>query len=88
MIDQKIAMESLAMDLKRVALGLQRGSFGMAKRFKVEALQREAELDTGPVSPYLRLLLDKSKAVLESDDERVAEDALMYSVLFQNLAQK
>lgn len=39
--DQKIIIESLAMDLKRIAIGLHRGSLKMANRFKDEALKRE-----------------------------------------------
>lgn len=87
-MDQKIIIESLAMDLKRVAMGLQRGSFVMANRFKKEALAREKELENQNLSEYLKKLVVNSKKVLISDNERVAEDALMYSVLFQNFAQK
>ncbi|MDO8570329.1 MAG: hypothetical protein Q7R97_01980 [Candidatus Daviesbacteria bacterium] len=42
---QKLIVESLAMDLKRVALGLYRGSNIMADRFKEEALKRSQELE-------------------------------------------
>ena len=87
-MNQKIIIESLAMDLKRVALGLQRGSNAMANRFKEEALIREKELESEQLSSYLKKLVKESKQVLTSNDERVAEDALMYSILFQNLAQK
>lgn len=87
-MDQKVVIESLAMDLKRVALGLQRGSFVMANRFRQEALAREEELENQNLSDYLKKLVINSKKILLSDDERVAEDALMYSVLFQNYSQK
>ncbi len=88
MNSQKIIIESLAMDLKRVSLGLQRGSITMANRFKKEALEREEELEGQNLSEYLRKLVINSKKILMSEDERVAEDALMYSILFQNLAMK
>lgn len=88
MSEQRIIIESLAMDLKRVAIGLQRGSTKMADRFKEEALKREAELEVQSLSPYLAKLVVKSKEVLLNGKERTAEDALMYSTLFQNLAQK
>lgn len=87
-MNQKVIIESLAMDLKRVALGLHRKSFQMASRFKQEALMRSQELKHQDNSNYLNLLLYKTKESLESEDERVAEDALMYSTLFQNYALK
>lgn len=87
-MNQKIIIESLSMDLLRVALGLQRGSFKMAKRFKEEALKRQNELDLQSMPPYLKKLLLKSKDVLEKDNYENAEDFLMYSVLFQNAARK
>jgi len=82
---EKIAIESLAMDLKRVSLGLQRDSVKMAERFKHEALAREAELETFSLPLYVQKLLENSKKSLADDK---AEDILMYSTLFQNFAQK
>ena len=83
-MNQKVIIESLAMDLKRVALGLHRGSRIMAKRFKQEALKRESELEQHKLNIHLKKLLANSKKTLKSNDERTAEDALMYSVLLQN----
>lgn len=83
---QKIIIESLAMDLKRVALGLQRGSLGMVKRFKDEAFKRSEELDNQDI--YLNKLVSGMKNSLTQDNDRTAEDALMYSTLFQNFALK
>jgi glutamine amidotransferase PdxT len=86
---QKIAIESLAMDLKRVAIGLQRKSFTMANRFKEEAISRKDEIrGQGIQDTYLERLISGVEKTLTSTDERVAEDALMYSTLFQNFAQK
>lgn len=85
---QKIIIESLAMDLKRVSLGLQRGSLAMANRFKEEALKREEELENQELNNYLQKLVKNCKKMLLSNEERVVEDALMYSTLFQNYSQK
>lgn len=86
-MDKKIIVASLAMDLKRVALGLYRGS-SSAAIFKKEALQRGHELEQFIPDPNIQKLWRKTKQVLQSDSERVAEDALMYSTLFQNFAVK
>ena len=88
MDNQKIIIESLAMDLKRIALGLHRGSFKMADRFKEEALKRESELENQHSDKYLKKLLERTKQVLSSKDPGIAEDILMYSTLFQNFALK
>jgi len=86
--DQKIIIGSLAMDLKRVAMGLQRGSFKMADRFKEEALKRGLELENQKPKGYLKALLNKTKQKLSNLDQDSAEDVLMYSTLFQNFALK
>jgi hypothetical protein len=86
-VKQKILIESLSMDLLRVALGLHRGSFKMAERFRQEALERYRELNEDPIdNAYLKKLLDKMKQALESKKKDKEEDILMYSVLFQNFA--
>lgn len=87
-LSQKIIIESLAMDLKRVALGLNRGSLVMANRFKEEVTKREEELKKQPKSKYLKKLLALTKKTLSQNNDNVAEDILMYSTLFQNFALK
>lgn len=84
MTNERIIIESLAMDLKRVAVGLQRGSLGMAKRFTVEALQREQELEKLTNNPYLTRLIAGSRKALQTTSSRTPDDVLMYSTLFQN----
>ena len=42
-MDNKIILSSLAMDLKRAAIGYNRGSYIMADRFFEEALKRKKE---------------------------------------------
>jgi hypothetical protein len=78
----KYILESLASDLKRVALGLNRGSNKMADRFLEESLKRKEELNIEEVAPYIRKLLDNLDRKLDADD------ALMYSTLVQNYSQK
>ena len=78
----KIILESLASDLKRVALGLHRGSNNMAERFLEEALKRKSEVNTSDTAPYINTLLMKIDKNIDS------EDALMYSTLIQNYTQK
>ncbi|MCL5783841.1 MAG: hypothetical protein M1142_00600 [Patescibacteria group bacterium] len=87
-MDQKIIIESLAMDLKRVALGLHRGSIKMAECFKKEALERGKELEQSQLPEYPKKLWKDTRHVLSDNSERSAEDVLMYSILFQNYAQK
>jgi len=82
-----ISLSSLAMDLDRVAVGLHRGSYKMAERFTEEALKRKREIDLTAVKPYIKNLLEKMEVDLKSEDKgKKAEDALMYSTLFQNAA--
>lgn len=84
-----IALSSLAMDLERVSMGFYRKSYKMAERFTQEALARKKEIDTKKVKPYVIQLLEDMEHLLKStDDQRKAEDALMYSTLFQNAAVK
>jgi hypothetical protein len=76
---------SLAMDLKRAALGYYHGSEKTALRFIEEALKRKNEIKESEVKPYLRIFLNKiSGFQSEKDKSRVAEDALMLSTIFQN----
>lgn len=92
MDSNKIALSSLALDLKRVALGYYRGSDTMADRFLEEALKREKEVDRNLVKPYIRDVLDQIKSIEHRKNRRstnkmdIAEDALMYSTLLQNAA--
>lgn len=80
-MDNKVVLESLASDLKRVALGLQRGSTVMANRFAREALRRRSEVEISSVDEYIKKLLKKIEQATKNP-----EDALMYSTLFQNYA--
>lgn len=73
------------MDLKRVALSCYSGSLQTAKRFSEEALKRKGEVDESKVALYIRKCLKALPNVLKMKDRmRSAEDALMYSTIFQN----
>ncbi len=88
MDDRKAIRGALAMDLKRIALGLYRGSYATANRFKEEALIRSSELEKLQNSAYIEKLISGMKVSLTGNDQEAAEDALMYSTLFQNFALK
>ena len=80
-MENKFILESLASDLKRVALGLHRGSDSMAKRFLEEARQRKREIKMDKIAPYIKNLLNNM------DKKMNADDALMFSTLIQNYTQ-
>lgn len=80
-MNNKFILESMASDLKRVAMGLHRGSDKMAQRFLEEALKRRDEVEIKIVKPYIRKLLTR----LDKDID--AENALMFSTLVQNYTQ-
>ena len=82
----KQILGALALDLKRVALGYFRGSDDMAERFLIEALKRKSELDDKNLKPYLVNLLGKIENLKKEKRDRAAEDALLYSTIFQNAA--
>lgn len=74
----KYILDSLASDLKRVALGMHRGSNQMAKRFLEEAFKRNRELKKSEIPPYIQNLLNNL------DKKMSADYALMCSTLIQN----
>lgn len=83
------SLGALALDLKRVSLGLQSGSSAMAERFMQEAMARKKEIDTSSVDTYIVKLLDRMEESFRIPDRlKKAEDALMYSTLFQNVVFK
>ncbi len=83
----EIILEAMASDLKRVALGLERGSFAMSKRFALEALKRKEEVNIKKIPDYIEKILIKSEQSLANlNNDRTAEDCLMYSTLLQNFS--
>ncbi|MDO8503368.1 MAG: hypothetical protein Q7S60_01630 [bacterium] len=87
-MNQKLIAESLSMDLLRVALGFHRGSITMANRFQKEAFKRVCELEQSNPTSYLEKLLLKVKTILSTNNDRLSDDALMYSTLFKNISTK
>lgn len=82
-----IAISSLAMDLKRIALAFYKGSNETGERFILEANKRKDEIDTKLVKPYLISHINSLEKVFARNDKlHLAEDALMYSQIFQNYA--
>lgn len=87
-MNNKFILESLSMDLKRVAIGNHRKSFGMAKRFYEEALKRKNEVDTSDIKDYLLKILENIEKMKDKDSEQISEQALMYSTIIQNYTKK
>lgn len=84
MIDD-LSLSSLAMDLKRVALGLHRKSYAMAERFIDEAEKRRNEIMATKHPRYIQKVLENVESALQdTQDERIPDDLLMYSQLIQN----
>lgn len=82
-MDNKIVLGSLASDLKRVAIGLQRGSLTMADRFAQEVNKRRQQLKIVELPTYLQKLLNNLDIAVKN-----ADTALMFSTLFQNFSTK
>lgn len=83
-MNNKQVLGALALDLKRAALGYFRGSTFMAERFFQEALKRRKEIDNQNLNPYLIKFLNDMEKLKKEERTRAAEDALLYSTIFQN----
>lgn len=83
-MDKKIILGSLALDLKRAALGYHRNSDVMADRFLKEAIKRKKEYKKNDLKPYLVKILNKIEDISTLTHDDKAEYALMYSTLIQN----
>ena len=86
--DEKYAIQSMAMDLKRVSIGLQRDSIVMAERFLTEAQKREKEITHSRCPDYISNILKKIKLLKLENHLKNAEDAQMYSTLLQNFSSR
>ncbi len=83
-MNNKQILGALSLDLKRVAIGYYRGSTVMSERFFEEALKRRDELDNSNLKPYLVKFLKNMENLKNKRNDRAAEDALLYSTIFQN----
>ena len=79
-----MALSSLAMDLKRIALGIHRKSTTMEDRFLLEAMKRKDEVNTQSLLPYMKTIIEQIGLLPKRDAMHRAEDALMYSTRIQN----
>jgi hypothetical protein len=82
----KQILGALSLDLKRVAIGYFRGSSIMSQRFFEEAMKRRDEIDKKSLKPYLVKFLKDMENLNNEKNDRAAEDALLYSTIFQNAA--
>ena len=83
-MNNKQALGALAMDLKRIAFGYFRGSTPTVETFFREALKRRDEIDSKNLKPYLIEFLNKIEDIRKEKKDKAAEDALLYSTIFQN----
>ncbi len=87
MSSTKNSLASLALDLNRVAIGLNRGSKKMAERFFQEALVRKSEVNTEDVPAYIKSVMAKIESNRNLDNQ-FAEEVLVYSTLIENYVTK
>ena len=83
-MNNKQILGALALDLKRVAIGYFRGSTIMSQRFLEEAMKRRNEIDNATLKPYLVKFLKDIESLKKKENDKAAEDALLYSTIFQN----
>lgn len=79
MNNQLPLLQSIASDLKRIALSLHRGSPTTAARFAREVIRRRTELDTSSLAPYIQKLVSRLEQAVADP-----ETALMSSTILQN----
>jgi len=87
-MNNKILLESIALDLKRIAMAYHTNSFKTAARFYTE-VQKRREMLTNDHLPksVIMLFVAMDKHMQRNDTKRNAEDALMYSTIFLSLAK-
>lgn len=82
----KVVLLSLASDLKRITLSIQRNSSSSAKRFNEEAKKWLLESKETSDITVKELLKKVEISLRQKNDLNKAEDLLMYSTLIQNKA--
>lgn len=83
-MDNGKVLSLIAMDLKRVALGLHSKSYKTAERFLNEALKHKEQLQLDELAPYLRKILNSMELLGKREESLRAEEALLLSVRIQN----
>ncbi len=88
-MNNKILLESMALDLKRVALGAHSKSTKMAERFLQEVFKRSEQLDyQGMPKSLSKLLIHMHNALDATNSKRLADNALMYSTLLISFSKR
>lgn len=88
-MNTRIALESLSMDLMRVAISCHRGADRVIERFTKEALIRSREVQQEEVKPYLWKYLTKLEGALTiADKASRADELLLHSILIQNYLKR
>ena len=75
----KLALESISSDLKRISMGLYLKSYTLVDRFAKEALARKSEVQVASLPLYIRKLLSELDSAVQDADQ-----ALMISTILQN----
>ena len=81
---EKIALQSLSSDLKRITLSIQRNSLASATRFNTEAERWLKESKKTQDQSILKLLGKIESSLQAENDLKKAEDCLMYATIIQN----
>ncbi len=88
-MNNKLLLESMALDLKRVALGSYSHSTKMTERFLQEVFKRNDQLDRSSFSSTLIKVLNCMERQLQlKQHQRLADDALMYSTLLLSFSKQ
>jgi hypothetical protein len=88
-MNNKLLLESIALDLKRVAIGTQAHSLKMSERFLQEVFKRRKMLVEAELSEPIKSSLNHMEMKLfDKNSTRLAEDALMFSNIFLSFAKQ
>ena len=85
-MENRLKIQALALDLKRVAIAYHAGTIPVAERFLNEALRKRKDIDLKRISSrkrlYVQPILSKLEKIYDTPDLlKRAEDALLYSTL-------
>lgn len=87
-MNNKLLLQAMALDLKRVAIGYHSGSTKMADIFLQEVLKLEQQLDIESLSPTIKKLVTYVELLPnEKNVNKRAENALLYSTLFLSFSK-
>jgi hypothetical protein len=81
-------LQSIALDLKRVAIGYNAGSFKMADRFLEEAIKRKMQLNMQMLSDSVKKVVIMIEEIGKSSNYHYRADrALTYSTILLSLVK-